>query len=97
MLCFRLNRLLPSEREVLAAMQLLNGFSPMTIQRRQPADDGKFRNRYAVLVPGGRRPDRLLAQMKTQIPSAQWTLIDLDADGYEIPVAPDGKPLERQS
>ena len=97
MLCFRLNRFLPNEREVLSAMQLLNGFSPMTIQRREPADDGKFRNRYAVLIPAGRRPDGLLAQMKMQVPSAQWTLIDLDADGFETPVVPDGKPLERQS
>jgi hypothetical protein len=89
MLFLRLRQHLPNERAALAAMQTFSGFGAAVSARRIPKDDGSASTRYVVLVPASRRPTSIIKQLAAQAPHSEWTLIDMDAEGFETEVMPE--------
>lgn len=97
MLYLKLRQHLTTERAAIAAMQTFAGFHGLISSRRARNTDGSAAALYVVLVPGGRRPTSVEKQLRTVAPHTEWTLVDVDAEGYETAVTPDAdKPAERQ-
>lgn len=89
MLYFRLKQRLPNERAALAAMQSFSNFGAHVKTQQIPKDDGSMNLRFAVLIPAGRRPTSITKQLEAQAPHSKWTLVDVDADGFESEVLPE--------
>ncbi len=89
MFYLRLKQHLTTERAALAAMQTFAGFNGLISPRRTRQDDGTAKPLYVVLVPGGRRPSSVLSQLRTAAPHTDWTLVDVDAEGFETEVTPE--------
>lgn len=97
MIYLKLRQYLTTERAALAAMQTFAGFHGLISPRRTRADDGSAKPLYVVLVPGGRRPSSVEKQLRTVAPHTEWTLVDVDSEGYETDVTPDAEaPKARQ-
>ena len=92
MLYLKLKQYLPSERAAVAAMQTFAGFNGVISPRKTRREDGSASVRYVVLVPAGRRPTAVIKQMNLQCPWTAWTLVDVDDDGFESEVTPEGAP-----
>ena len=92
MLYLKLKQYLTTERAALAAMQTFAGFNGLISPRRTRQEDGSAKALYVVLVPGGRRPSSVLKQLRIVAPHTDWTLIDVDAEGFETPVMPEAAP-----
>lgn len=89
MLYLRLKQHLVTERAAIAAMGTFAGFNGVISPRRVRSGDGSAVSQYVVLVPGGRRPSSVLKQLRTVAPHTDWTLVDVDAEGFESEVAPE--------
>ena len=89
MLYLKLKQHLTTERAALAAMQTFAGFNGLISPRRTRQEDGSAKALYVVLVPGGRRPSSVLRQLRTVAPHTDWTLVDVDAEGFETEVMPE--------
>lgn len=87
MLYLKLRQHLTTERSALAAMQTFAGFNGVISPRRTRAADGSAAALYVVLIPGGRRPSSVEKQLRTVAPHTDWTLVDVDAEGFETEVA----------
>lgn len=92
MLYLKLKQHLTTERAALAAMQTFAGFNGLISPRRTRQEDGSAKALYVVLVPGGRRPSSVEKQLRTVAPHTDWTLIDVDAEGFETEVMPEAAP-----
>jgi hypothetical protein len=86
-LYLKLKQHLTTERAAIAAMQTFAGFSGLISPRRTRQEDGSAKLLYVVLVPGGRRPSSVVKQLRTVAPHTDWTLVDVDAEGFETEVA----------
>jgi hypothetical protein len=91
-LYLRLKQHLLTERAAIAAMETFAGFQGVISPRRVRKDDGTAKSTFVVLVPGGRRPSSVLKQLRTVAPHTDWTLVDVDAEGYESEVMPEAAP-----
>jgi hypothetical protein len=91
MLYLKLRQYLLTERAAIAAMQTFAGFNGVISPRRARRPDGTAAEQYAVLVPGGRRPSSVEEQLRTVAPHTDWTLVDVDAEGFETVVMPEAK------
>ena len=89
MLYLKLKQHLTTERAAMAAIGTFAGFNGVISPRRARQDDGTAKSTYVVLVPAGRRPDSVVKQLRTQAPHTDWTLVDVDAEGYESNVMPE--------
>ena len=89
MLYLKLKASLPNDRAALAAMQDFAGFGATVFCWKSLQDDGSASTRYAVMVPGGRRPESIIKQLRIQAPHSAWVLVDVDADGAHTPVIPE--------
>jgi len=96
LLYLKLRQHLTTERAAIAAMGTFAGFHGLISPRRSRRADGTAADIYVVLVPGGRRPSSVEKQLRCVAPHTDWTLVDVDAEGYETEVRPDGAPVERQ-
>lgn len=89
MLYLKLRQHLLTERAALAAMETFAGFNGVVSSRRTRADDGSAKSQFVVLVPGGRRPTAVEKQLRVVAPHTDWTLVDVDAEGFETEVTPE--------
>lgn len=92
MLYLKLRQHLTTERAALAAMGTFAGFNAVISQRRTRRPDGTAASIYVVLVPGGRRPSSVEKRLRVQAPHTDWTLVDVDAEGFESEVMPGAAP-----
>ena len=92
MLYLKLRQHLITERAAIAAMQTFAGFNGVISPRRTRQADGTAAGQFVVLVPGGQRPSSVEKQLRTVAPHTDWTLVDVDADGFESEVMPEGTP-----
>lgn len=86
MLYLKLRQYLPNERAALAAMESFAAFNGVISPRRSRRADGSASVRYVVLVPAGRRPTAVVKQLRLQAPHTDWTLVEVDDDGFESEV-----------
>lgn len=86
MLYLKLRQYLPNERAAVAAMQTFANFHGVISPRKTRREDGTASTRYVVLVPAGRRPSAVIKQLRLQAPHTDWTLVEIDADGFETEV-----------
>jgi hypothetical protein len=88
-LYLKLKQYLPTERAALAAMNTFAAFNGVISPRKTRRDDGSALIRYVVLIPAGRRPTAVVKQLGLQAPHTEWSLVEVDADGFESEVAPE--------
>ena len=88
MLYLRLSQFLPTDRAAVAALETFSGHGGLVAKRRH-RDTAGGTPIFVVLVPAGRRPDSLIKQLRLQAPHTEWTLVDMDADGFETPCSPE--------
>jgi hypothetical protein len=91
-LYLKLKQRLMTESAAIAAMGTFAGFNGVISPRRERTVEGITKSLYVVMVPAGRRPDAVRKQLSTQCPHTEWSLVDVDADGFETACAPDGEP-----
>jgi hypothetical protein len=88
-LYLKLRQHLTTERAACAAMLTFAGFNGVISPRRTRRPDGTAAQQFVVLVPGGRRPSSVVKQLRTVAPHTDWTLVDVDAEGFESEVMPE--------
>jgi hypothetical protein len=93
MLFLKLKAMLLNERAALGAMADFAGMGGLVQQRPQRDDHGQRSNRWQLLIPAGRRPDRVRKQLTVLAPHSDWTLVDIDAEGFEQPCLPDAESV----
>lgn len=89
MLFLKLKAVLLNERAALGAMADFAAMGGLVQQHAQRAGAGQRSNRWQLLIPAGRRPDRVRKQLTVLAPHSDWTLVDIDAEGFEQPCIPD--------
>ncbi len=93
MLFLKLRAVLLNERAALGAMADFAGMGGLVQQRPQRDEAGRRSNCWLLLIPAGQRPDRVRKQLTVLAPHSDWTLVDIDAEGFEQPCIPDPESL----
>jgi hypothetical protein len=96
MLYFKLKAPLSKERQAMQAKQRFAPWHGVISPRQTRNADGAADTVYQVLIPAGRRPDMIRKQLTAAIPLVEYVLVDIDADGFEVPCVPDGVQAVRQ-
>lgn len=75
--------------QATAAAEQFVSFKPVISPYRRCRADGSTEVVWALRVPGGLRPSAVQTYLRQQHPAAKWTLIEVDADGFEVALQSD--------